>query len=154
MASAFAWRKRMSESSITTKRCTDVGLPRSRVEGKALRVATDRRFLQRALDMGFHTIQVTALDKPMLCQDERRLYLWVPLDPKQALAPQPNAIRVMLPAPGAKSRCTVPAAEPAKRPVPAPASSRNPVGAFGGFFTCARSLWDLVRKHHQEEQVK
>jgi hypothetical protein len=140
------------------KHCTEVMLPRSRLEGKAVRVAVDRRYLQRALELGFRSVQITAPDKPILCQDSKRLYVWVPLDPKSSLVPQANAIRIILSASADKGRRTVTASASTQRPVPAApvpsASSRGRVRVFGGFLYCARSLWNLVRKHRRKERVK
>ena len=40
------------------KRCTEVMLPRSRLEGKALRmIVTNRHFLKRALELGFRSVR-------------------------------------------------------------------------------------------------
>jgi hypothetical protein len=140
------------------KRSTDVALPRSSIDGKSVRVVVNRQFLQQALKLGFRSVLVTAPDKPLLCQDGKRLYVWVPLSPEDALAPQSNAMRVMLPAVADKSRRVVAAPEPAKRSVlavpAASAPSRSPARAFDGFLHVARSLWGLVRKHRQKEQAK
>jgi hypothetical protein len=140
------------------KRCTDVALPQSNIEGKTLRMVVNRHFLQKALELGFRSVLVTAPDKPLLCQDGKRLYVWVPLDPANALAPQSNAIRVMLPALVDKSRRSMAAPEPAKRQMPAapvpPSPSRNRAFVFDGFLSVARSLWGLVRKQRQKEDAK
>lgn len=138
-------------------RCTDLALPRSSIEGKTVCVVVNRHFLQQALKLGFRTVLVIAPDKPLLCQDGKRLYVWVPLDSKNALAPQANTMRIILPATADKSRRIVAAPEPAKRPVPiAPvhSSSRSPARVFDGFLNVARSLWSLVRKHRRKEHVK
>ena len=86
------------------KRCTDVALPRSRIEGKTLRVAVNRCYLQQALRLGFRSVLITGPDKPLLCQEGKRMYVCVPIDSTNALAPQSNAVRVMLPAVADKSR--------------------------------------------------
>ena len=140
------------------KRCTELVLPRSSMEGKAARVVTDRRFLQKALKLGFRSFQITTPDKPIVCQDDRNTFVWILLDPKTALAPQPGALRVMLPALGERNRLATAVSSPIKRPMPAMpvphASAPSPVRVFDGFMNCARSLWSLVRKHHQQERVK
>jgi len=140
------------------KRCTEVMLPRSRTDGKAMRIVTSRQFLQQALEHGFRSFSIMAPDKPILCDGKDRLYVWVLQDPKAALAPQTNALRVMLSPVAGKSRRTAAAGEPSQRPVAAaPArrgSSRSPFRVFDGFVNCARSLWHLVREHRQQERVK
>jgi len=57
----------------------DLVLAQSRVEGQAVRACMDRRYLLRAVQMGFSQIIVIRSDKPILCQDEKRTYLWMPL---------------------------------------------------------------------------
>lgn len=155
LARSIVLRARAEEE----KRCTDVVLPRSRLEGKAVRLVADRRFLQRALELGFRSVLITAPDKPISCQEGKRLYVWVPLDPKSALAPQANAIRVILPAIADKSRRALATTDTVRRPVPVapiptpiPSTSRS--RAFDGFLSVARSLWSLVRKHRQKERTK
>jgi hypothetical protein len=49
------------------------------VEGPALRVATDRRHLRRALELGFLEITATRPDQPLACRDGRRTYVWMPV---------------------------------------------------------------------------
>jgi hypothetical protein len=74
-------------------------LSKSKVEGPVIRVATDRRFLIRALKLGFAELSV-APNRPLLCRQDRRSYLWMPLDmpsaartavaPKASNPPMPN----------------------------------------------------------------
>ena len=136
------------------KRCTDLVLLGSSLEGKATRVAVDRRLLQHALEMEFHSFQITDAEKPILCQEGKRIYVWTVLDPKSALAPQAGAIRLMLPATADKSRRTIAIPESTERPVPVMAASSAPSRGrshvLAGFFACARSLWDLALKHHKK----
>jgi hypothetical protein len=66
---------------------SEVVLPRSRAEGPPLRVVTNRRYLLRAVKLGFTEVRVARPDVPLLCQDDRRIYLWMPLDDKTALLP-------------------------------------------------------------------
>jgi hypothetical protein len=73
---------------------TEVVLARSGVQGKSVRVVTDRSFLARALQLGFGRMHVYAPDKPIVCRDDKRTFLWVPLDAKAALAGSGDAIRV------------------------------------------------------------
>jgi hypothetical protein len=139
------------------KTCTEVAVPSSSVQGKAVRIATNRRFVQQALKLGFRTFQVIAPDKPILCQDDKRLYVWVPLHPESVLAPQSQAARTPLPALAKKNESRIPAAHRSKlpessaAPTPAPANAQR---MFDGFLNCAHDLWTLVRKHHREESRK
>ncbi len=140
------------------KRCTDVALPRSRIDGKTLRVAVNRRYLQQALRLGFRSVLITGPDKPLMCQEGKRMYVCVPIDSTNALAPQANALRVMLPAMAQKTRRTTAVPEPVECVVPTSSVSRaplrSPLRAVDGFVNCVRSLWDLVREHHRKERVQ
>jgi hypothetical protein len=73
---------------------TEVVLARSEVQGKSVRVVTDRGFLAKALQLGFGRMHIYAPDKPIVCRDEKRTYLWVPLDAKAALPANDSAIRL------------------------------------------------------------
>jgi hypothetical protein len=137
--------------------CTEVAVPSSSVQGKAVRIATNRRFVQQALKLGFRTFQIVAPDKPIMCQGDKRLYVWVPLHPESVLAPQSQAARTPLPALAKKNESRTPAAQRSKLPergaAPTPAPTHGQ-GMFSGFFNCARDLWTLVRNHHREESMK
>ena len=78
------------------QRCTDVPLPGTISEGTAVCVATNRLMLQRALALGFRTVQIRDAGKPLMCQDDQRTFLWAPLNHQEALAPQRNSVRVSL----------------------------------------------------------
>src|SRR5262249_25436251 len=56
------------------------------------RVAMNRRYLLRALQLGFARVQVVAPDKPVLSRNDNRTYLWMPLD--NAVPPSPDAVRL------------------------------------------------------------
>jgi hypothetical protein len=76
-----------------------VVLRRSAVEGPPLRLATDRRYLLRALKLGFREVAASRPDQPLLCRDERRTYLWMPLDASGAIPPTPGRTRRQDPMP-------------------------------------------------------
>ena len=73
---------------------TEVILARSACSGQALRLNTNRRYLLRALAMGFDAVYVTDPKSPVLSMDERRRYVWAPLDPGSALVATENVIRI------------------------------------------------------------
>jgi hypothetical protein len=66
---------------------SEVVLPRSRADGPPMWVVSNRRYLLRAVKLGFVEVRVARPDVPLLCQDDRRIYLWMPLDNKTALPP-------------------------------------------------------------------
>jgi hypothetical protein len=105
----------------------------------------------------FRTFQITAPDKPVLCQDKERLYVCVPLHPESVLTPQSPAVRTPLPALARKNESRIASAPQPKLPASSAAPTAAPVNSvrmFGGFLNCARDLWTLVRKHHREESTK
>lgn len=74
---------------------TEVTLTGSQVDGAPVLVHTDRRFLQRAVDLGFTEITVSGADKPLLCKDSARTYIWVPLAKALAIPATDQAIRIV-----------------------------------------------------------
>jgi hypothetical protein len=66
-----------------------LALAGSKASGPALRMGTDRRFLLRALSLGFREVAGGA-DRPLVCRDARRTYLWMPLGGGKPV-PQPRA---------------------------------------------------------------
>jgi hypothetical protein len=137
------------------ERCSEVTLPDSRVAGEPTRIATHRHYLQRALKLGFRSFQITDPAKPILCQEGKSLYVWVPLDPKGALAPQPHGLRVTLPSPQKNGGTTTARSKSAVQTgtIPDVAVAKAP-GGIGTFLQGARGLWCLVRKHHQQDQSR
>ena len=67
----------------------------SRVSGPQLRAVLDRRYLLRALQLGFRQVRLAGPSRPLLCRDENRTYLFMPLDAAAVLPPSPDALRVL-----------------------------------------------------------
>jgi hypothetical protein len=99
---------------------TEALLSRSRASGPVVRVATDRRYLLRALQLGFRRVQAIAADKPLLCRDEKRTYVWMPLSQDGALPPSPDALRLASAAPGPDATAVTPSPPRRRTPMPAP----------------------------------
>jgi hypothetical protein len=69
----------------------EVRLGQSSVEGRPLRVVTDRRYLLRAIRLGFRELAVAEPERPLVCREGKRAYVWMPLDPATAVvAGQPS----------------------------------------------------------------
>jgi hypothetical protein len=85
----------------------------SACRGRAARVVMDRNYLGRALRLGFDTLHLTAPEKPILCRDERRTYVWMPLDadPERQETPVPEPHANGRPAEPAPPAATDPLAE-------------------------------------------
>jgi hypothetical protein len=75
-------------------RPTEVLLAKSEVSGKALRFCANRDLLERTLALGFSEIGVVNADTPIVAQDARRKFVFMPLDKKQAIAPSEDALRI------------------------------------------------------------
>jgi hypothetical protein len=73
---------------------TEVLLARSQVQGRKAMVATDRSYLVRALQLGFNRISVYGAEKPVICRDEKRQYVWQPLEQKATVSASKDVIRL------------------------------------------------------------
>ncbi len=91
---------------------TELVLSFSSSSGPPVRLRSNRGFLQRGLSMGFAELQVSKPDGPVCGRDERRCYLWMALDPADAVPASPDALRI------ASDRVAVPAS-------PQPSPRRN-----------------------------
>jgi hypothetical protein len=138
-------------------RVTELVLEKSHVSGKAVRFATSRAYLMRAVQLGFTEISVVSPDTPILCRDSTRQYVWMPLGEKMALKPAVNALRITpplngkhpstMPAPRRKSVVTTNAPKPNPPPArpAAPASPANGAAAIS-VVEEAEALQGLLRE--------
>jgi hypothetical protein len=76
-------------------RPTELVLTGSECSGEPIRIHTNRTFLARALKLGFQEVSFYGAKVPVLCQDERRKYLWALLDPDSVIKPAEDAIRIV-----------------------------------------------------------
>ena len=81
------------------QRPTEVVLPASTLSGAPMRLGTNRTYLLRALKLGFRELRLYSDKSPLLCLDDTRRYLWMPLEPESAIKPAEDAIRIEPPAP-------------------------------------------------------
>jgi hypothetical protein len=111
---------------------TEVVLQRSTATGASERFCTDRRLLARALTLGFRQFQIVDAATPILCEDGRRRFVWMPLDKDGVIAPSADAVRILSEGHVEKSEERLPCgrqrtARPAKdRPLPASTTSPSP----------------------------
>jgi hypothetical protein len=75
-------------------RPTEVELVSSRLTGEPVTLNTNRRYVERAVKLGFREAFVYGADSPVLCRDERRRFLWALLDPKSAIPRGEDPIRI------------------------------------------------------------
>lgn len=144
---------------------TELLLARSRVEGGPVRFATDRTYLARAAKLGFGEVQVSAADRPVVCRDATRTYVWMPLGAEGALPPSPDALRASLPAATEKERVRAgrkkarhAARKPASAPVPLPAGDLlgeavAVQAALRELLGRVRCLTVLIRQEHRTRRA-
>ena len=76
---------------------TQVVLRNSHRSGDEMRLNTDRQFLVRAAQLGFHEIELHGSESPVVCRDERRIYLWSVLEEAAALTAGPDTVQLESP---------------------------------------------------------
>ena len=100
--------------SMDQPRATEAVLSSSTWSGEAVRININRRYLARALELGLRELFVYGPNTPVLCQDDRRSYVWAVLDPESAITPADDALRILSPADGPKP-CPSPPKPPKRR---------------------------------------
>lgn len=76
---------------------TQVVLSNSRRTGDELRWQTNRKFLARAVRLGFREVCLHGAETPPVCRDEHRVYVWALLEADKALAPTDNMVSLTSP---------------------------------------------------------
>lgn len=87
-------------------RPTELVLSNSIWSGAPTRINSNRRFLARAMRLGFAELCIYTPQSPILCRDQDRSYLWAVLAPDSAIAPTDDAIRIVSTRTDAKPRTT------------------------------------------------
>jgi hypothetical protein len=78
----------------TTGRPTEVLLGSSTLTGEPVLLNTDRRFVTRALRLGFLDFRLYGPDAPVLGVDEQRRFLWAVLDKRAVIPRSEKTIRI------------------------------------------------------------
>jgi hypothetical protein len=76
---------------------TQVVLSNSRRTGAELRWQTNRKFLARAMRLGFRDVCLHGAESPVVCRDEQRVYVWALLEADKALAPTDHMVSLTSP---------------------------------------------------------
>jgi hypothetical protein len=84
--------------SDTQTQLTELLLSNSQATGEALRFNTNRRFLGRAMKLGFREVLLYGTEQPAVCRDATRVFVWAVLGQEGALKPDDNFIRIESPA--------------------------------------------------------
>ena len=104
---------------------TELVLAHSTFSGEPIRINTNRKFLARALKLGFRELLVYGDKMPVLCQDERRQYLWALLAPDSAIKPADDTIRIESPSAGTTIPVNHPRTKRRLPPVPEPTANNG-----------------------------
>lgn len=118
-------------------RVTEVALVRSTADGEPLRFCVHRKFLARALELGFTQIDANKADAPFVCADERKTFIVMPFDAHAVLPPSDDVFRIesATPATPSASPSTAPLAPPPngeKAAIGAPQSEPTPTPTANG----------------------
>ncbi len=101
----------------------EIVLSSSRSTGEAVSFSTNRRYLARAVALGFREFSLFGANAPVLCQDEHRHYVWSVLDPCRVVPP------------GHAKRLVSPSGEP-------PDNKQKPAAVTGSLAERAAALGD------------
>ncbi len=83
--------------SVGDSPMTQVVLSNSRRTGAELRWQTNRKFLARAVRLGFREVCLHGPETPPVCRDAHRSYVWALLEAETALAPTDNMVSLTSP---------------------------------------------------------
>jgi hypothetical protein len=100
---------------------TEAVLNRSRATGLPVRLHLSRRYLWRAVRLGFAEVEAAGPDQPLVCRDPSRTYVWMPLDKKAAIPPGPDVLRIA----SGEGAPPEPRPQPERRDTPMPAPPPN-----------------------------
>jgi hypothetical protein len=73
---------------------TEVLLPRTKVSGVAVRIGVSRALLMRALELGFVEFSVIDASTPIVCRDEQRTFVFMPLSKEEVIPPKEGDLRI------------------------------------------------------------
>jgi hypothetical protein len=73
---------------------TELVLNLSTYSGPLIRINTNRRFLSRALELGFREIGFSDVETPVVCQQPQQVYAWQPLSGDAEIEQTDNVIRI------------------------------------------------------------
>jgi hypothetical protein len=145
LANRIAIRARAKAES----RCTEIRPTHSTREGKPVRIVVDRRHLKRALKLGLRTFSILDPDKPVLCFDEKHTYVWVPLNSRDALAPQRDAILLPLSSVRDEKLCAIQSSGPVCDHMPPAIPSLAPLRLLARLAASLRGLWSRFCERRQ-----
>jgi hypothetical protein len=109
--------------AAVTSQITELVLTGSSYSGPAIRINTNRRFLSRALQLGFREIGIASVESPIVCRESHRVYAWQPLDGEAAIEPADNVLRIESSLATSTTRSDEPAPKPPRSIMKAPTAN-------------------------------
>jgi len=70
-------------------------LGQSKVVGPPVQFVTNRHYLLWALQLGFREVRISSSSTPMLCQDQGRKFVWMPMVNAEVIPSRPDATRIV-----------------------------------------------------------
>jgi hypothetical protein len=132
-------------------RVTEVTLSRSTTSGPPVRLCMNRGYVARAMKLGFTEVEVPGADKPLVCRDGRRVYVWMPLDRTEAVPPGPDSRRIS----SAEGPAPLPSTEPERREAPMPAPQANgPTPDNGRLNSTEPERWSIAEVIAETETLR
>jgi hypothetical protein len=131
---------------------TEVVLTGSSFSGEPIRLNMNRNYLARAMQMGLRELSITSDKMPLACVDDRRQYVWMPLDPESAIPPANNAIRIV-PGSNPETLVTHPPIERKVSPVPEPITNQNGNGHTSTNGHASRTNGQLCRAKTSQQDI-
>lgn len=74
---------------------TEIALSRSRSSGPATRLCLLGTHFRQALALNLTSLEVVTAERPLVWRDQERVYVCMPLEPKTALPPHADALRLV-----------------------------------------------------------
>lgn len=110
--------------SAASENATELVLTNSHRTGSEVRIVSSRQYLERAAKLGFTQWYVSSPDKPVLCQDGTRSYVWMLHHADNKEAVPAHVVQVASPLAPAKAAASSKPARLARPTIGSPTSSR------------------------------
>lgn len=93
---------------------TEVTLANSNRDGQEVRFAANRKYVARAIELGFRNFHIGKPESPVIAREANRTFLWANLTASSVIPPSPDAQRIESPRPSASSAMRPPGKRPSR----------------------------------------
>jgi hypothetical protein len=104
---------------------TELVLSDSECTGEAICTSINRKYLARAIALGFRELCLYGPEDPLLCDDGQRSYVWVGLGSQSVIPPSADAVRIEAPTGEPTSKQTRPSERRTRTKMPRTRTSPN-----------------------------